>query len=688
MRALKSALLISQALLLCALLTSCETKQDKNPAAQTDTLLDKKARQDSDALVESLPSLLNDLAISRAKGISLVSVLDPAKQDALPATSHTQLPILRTLYSKTENQYRWFEPAKKKAPALSSSGVAWVASLSELESTHGIFGEDLHLPAIQKHLSVLEQPVPRLDASLDAAQKQALVSWFEDNSQRFAQDQDNSRLLEALLEEGAPLSHLREPTAQLTAHYTDQQQSLAEGEVLLSAALVLYAERMRFNNKAWHRTKPVEKRELGPETNANSDEPDPSKEEPAEELTKEQLVTDALMPFFEEKKTIQELTMSLQPPYEQYGRLIQAYKRYQDIVEQGGWVALPESVIGLKRGSSSPAVVLLKERLRAEKMWDGDESEAFGPKLEKAVKHYQHTHQIWEKGFITKETWRSMNIPASRRLLRIRYSLERWRNIRVGSDSEYIYVNIPDFHAELWENEDLKLRFRVVTGSARKEWNQKDRKHERPRATKLFSDTMQYIVFNPYWNVPKGIVEEEILPKLEEEPEYLEENNYEWHELPSGNRVMRQTPGPHNALGLVKFLFPNDHNIYLHDTNQKGFFDYPIRAFSHGCIRVKEPMQLAEALLRRDGRWRDGMIEHYTKPGGGESWITLKKPLPVHIEYIVVRVDENGDPHFLADIYTMETLPMTRISSKSAAFTIAQSARSMVSTTTELAVND
>ncbi len=647
---------------------ACETKQETVPDKPLDTLQDRRARQDVDALLENLPQMLDALASYQAtQANTLAMVLDPAQQANLPTSSHEDLPAIRSLYAPSKMTPRWFDEQGE----LNADGVAWFASIKELDTAHGLFSTEFHRTHIEDALALSAPLKPWKPIALDEAQKDALTQWFEKHASSYEKDEDNARLLKALLETGAPLASLQADIDTRTQAYATQLTARHRADVLLSSALARYVRRMKLDNPVWS-----EDREWPEAMQLTSGTPKDARK--AIKIARRHLlIEEALEPFFARKSTSREVLTAHEPPFEQYGRLMKAYKRYQAIVADGGWQPLPESVVKLKKGASSPDVKLIKARLRAESMWDGDDSESFDEALEKAITHYQHTHQIWEKGFMTKETWRSMNVPASRRLLRIRYSLERWRNMRIGPDDEYVFVNIPDFHGEVWGEGERKLRFKVVTGSARKEWNPRTRKHERPRATKLFSDTMEYVVFNPYWNVPKGIVEEEILPKLEEEPDYLETHNYEWHDLPSGNRVMRQTPGAHNALGLVKFLFPNDHNIYLHDTNQKGFFRYPIRAFSHGCMRVKEPMKLAEYLLRRDGKWRDGVIKKWTKPGGGEYWVKLDKPLPVHVEYVVVRVDDEGHAHFLADIYTMESKPMTKLSGKDRAYSILDSARAI-----------
>jgi murein L,D-transpeptidase YcbB/YkuD len=252
----------------------------------------------------------------------------------------------------------------------------------------------------------------------------------------------------------------------------------------------------------------------------------------------------------------------------------------------------------------------------------------------------------------------SLNVPAIERWHQIRLSLQRWRETRVGPDEHYVHVNIPDFHAEVWRNGERDLRFRVVTGATRRKRDKKTKQVEYTHATPRFSATLQYIVFNPYWNVPPSIRRKELEPKLEENPDYYEEKNYEVVVDDNGYEFVRQKPGPKNALGKVKFLFPNPYSVYLHDTPDKHLFDHPFRAYSHGCVRIQDPMKFAHYLLDLDGRLSDEerreekLEEYYAKDT--ETWFRLRKPLPIHLEYFVVRVDDEGHANFLADLYRLD----------------------------------
>ncbi|MEC9440519.1 MAG: L,D-transpeptidase family protein [Myxococcota bacterium] len=661
-----------------AILSACDRDTAKEDNARNTSapsaLEDDSLRRSGIAFIDAIPELLDASADARARAStpSLTTALEPGKKGALARLEVERAKLVRDLYASREFEPVWISPNG----ALTEQGKAWLEILSQAEPKHGIFGADVRYPAVQVRLERLEQPLlSSKSLTLEKAERERLLAWFDKNASNFDGPMANQEILEALLTDGEPLSTFAQTREEIVKDRSDRQRAILDAELLLTDAILRYAARMKVNNLAWERDR-AWKPELDMPEGANE-----KTRARIEDARRDFLLADLITPVFASNKEVTPLLESLVPPFEQYQRLVGAHERYAKLHEQGGWAPLPATVIGLKNGDSKPEVRLIKERLRAEGFWGEEDSEAYGPKLTEAVKLYQYTHQVWEKGIITDETWRSMNVPIERRFWRVRQSLERWRNMRIGADKDYVYVNIPDFHTEVWEDGKREMRFKVVTGSARREWDTKTGEVSMPRATELFSDEMEYIVFNPYWNVPKGITESEILPKLEENPNYLEENNYEWHETSVGNRILRQTPGVHNALGLVKFLFPNKHDIYLHDTNEKGYFRYPIRAFSHGCMRVHEPMQLAEYLLKREGKWDEKRGIDKWLQGGGETWIKLENPLPVHIEYVVVRVDDEGHTHFLADVYKLDHEPMTRMTAADKAFRVRKLARQLTSKT-------
>jgi len=168
--------------------------------------------------------------------------------------------------------------------------------------------------------------------------------------------------------------------------------------------------------------------------------------------------------------------------------------------------------------------------------------------------------------------------------------------------------------------------------------------------TVIFSDVLKYVVFSPYWNLPRSIVRNEIVPAMNRSSNYISRNNMEIRGYSNGLPIVRQKPGAGNALGKVKFIFPNSYNIYLHDTPAKTLFSKESRAFSHGCVRVQEPFTLAQYLLRNNESWTETKIKTAMN-SQKEDWVKLDKPLPVYLLYLTSWVDENGVLNFRDDIY-------------------------------------
>ena len=346
-----------------------------------------------------------------------------------------------------------------------------------------------------------------------------------------------------------------------------------------------------------------------------------------------------------------EVIRSVEPHYPQYDGLYAERQRYAAIVEAGGWEEIDR--IHLERGHEHPRVQDLKERLAIEGYFDGEINETFDEALERGVEAYQQTHQMEVTGETSRSFWNSVNIPADYRLAQIELAMGRWRETRIGDDEYYVFVNIPDFHGEVWRDGERQRRFRVVTGNTTRVCNERTGEWEYANATPQLSAMMSYVVMNPYWNVPRRIVEEELLPALLEDELYFEENGFERHTTEDGYEVIRQLPGEANPLGRVKFMFPNPHNVYLHDTSRPQLFRYPIRAFSHGCMRVQDPLELLELLMTNDGQWDERDFTRALE-SGEETAIRLREAVPVHVEYYVTRVDDEGRANFLADIYRLD----------------------------------
>lgn len=267
-----------------------------------------------------------------------------------------------------------------------------------------------------------------------------------------------------------------------------------------------------------------------------------------------------------------------------------------------------------------------------------------------AVKHFQARHGLDADGVVAKATFAQLNVPAAERVRQIEVAIERARWMPAQTDGPAIVVNIPEFRLRAIGETDLTMR--VVVGKAAG--------HKTP----VFGGDMKHVVFRPYWGVPPNIQRHEIAPKLD--AAYAARHNYEIVDgagrvqeindetvakVRNGSLSVRQRPGNANALGLVKFLFPNDNNVYLHSTPQPYLFARARRDFSHGCVRVEDPIALAEWTLRQKPEWTREKIEAAIDGKRDDIYVTLANPIPVRIVYQTVAVQQNGDVHFFADIY-------------------------------------
>lgn len=345
--------------------------------------------------------------------------------------------------------------------------------------------------------------------------------------------------------------------------------------------------------------------------------------------------------------SIEKFFDSLVPQHEQYARLQEVRERYRKIVEDGGWAVVPPD--RMFAGGHAPLIKNLKTRLQVEGYYTGEINDHFDAALTSAIKMYQRHHQLEETGEVGEVFWRSLNVPAEQRLAEIEVNIRRWHKTMFEPRDTYIYINIPSFAVELWHNGKRVSTHRAVVGSSTKICNTRTREWELMNSTRLMHAQMTYLVFNPYWNVPPRIEVDEFQPKMAADPKWLENSDYEYYNPKGGGRVLRQKPGPENALGKVKLIFPNRYNIYLHDTPKQGMFKYPVRAFSHGCIRVEGAFKFAREVLEIDGQWDDKRISKFFKESG-EHPVDLNKPIDVFIDYHTVTVDDEG-AYFLADIY-------------------------------------
>ncbi|SCY69289.1 L,D-transpeptidase catalytic domain [Flavobacterium anhuiense] len=323
--------------------------------------------------------------------------------------------------------------------------------------------------------------------------------------------------------------------------------------------------------------------------------------------------------------------------FSQYYKLRDALKEYREIEKNGGWKTIEtgEDYKSLKVGDSSAVVAQIRERLFITKDIQEDNKSAIcDTTLIKAMKNYELRHGYTPKNTILLEHINDLNISVSDRIKTIIVNMERcrWIDPELEKGQKYIEVNIPEFRLYIVEDGKIAFVSPVVVGRAMTK-------------TVIFSGMMSNIVFSPYWNVPPSIIKSEIKPGMAKDKNYLQKKNLEWN-----NGAVRQLPGKNNSLGLVKFLFPNSSNIYLHDTPSKSLFERESRAFSHGCVRVAKPRELAIELLKVDPAWTPERIDK-AMHAGKESWYTLKKKVPVYIGYFTAWVDRQGNLNFYKDIY-------------------------------------
>jgi murein L,D-transpeptidase YcbB/YkuD len=360
-----------------------------------------------------------------------------------------------------------------------------------------------------------------------------------------------------------------------------------------------------------------------------------------------------------------------QPQAPEYAELRAALLDYRALAAAGGWPGVPLGDT-LKPGMSDPRVPALRARLA---VTDGADPVAppggelvYDDGLMAVVKAFQARHGLDVDGVVGKATIVALNVPVEQRVEDLVLSMERWRWMPADLGRDHLIVNIAGFELKLIEDGRLRDRMNVVVG----------RPYNR---TPLFSDRVRYLEFNPYWNVPPGIAIKEELPKLRQNPAARAAAGFgvvrgdvvypvtaiDWSQYGPGNFPfqLRQRPGPNNALGRVKFMFPNRFDVYLHDTPSRNLFDKSERAFSHGCIRLERPIDLAVEVLGIGGvpGWDKARIDALTATHK-RTVVNLAEPIPIHITYFTAWV-EQGVPNFRADIYEQDAKLMAALAGQS-----------------------
>jgi murein L,D-transpeptidase YcbB/YkuD len=352
----------------------------------------------------------------------------------------------------------------------------------------------------------------------------------------------------------------------------------------------------------------------------------------------------------------------VEPPFAGYKRTLRALQQYMELSRQDNAEQLPVPAKPVDPGGTYDGVPRLTRLLRLlGDLPDGAASEnsnIYAGPLVDAVKHFQARHGLGPDGRLGTQTLKQMNTPLSFRVEQLRLTLERWRWVPYQFPRPPIVVNIPEFGLRTYNQDgSIDLMMNVIVGKAYR--------HETP----VFERDMKYVVFRPYWNVPPSILRSEIVPAIRKDRDYIAKKNYEvvtpqgsivtsgtisddiLQQLSAGKLMVRQKPGPTNALGLVKLMFPNEYNVYLHSTPSQQLFSQSRRDFSHGCIRVEKPAELAAWVLRDKPEWSLERVRAAMQTGKDNVQVNLTNPVPVLIIYGTAVVDQQNEVHFFDDIY-------------------------------------
>jgi len=352
----------------------------------------------------------------------------------------------------------------------------------------------------------------------------------------------------------------------------------------------------------------------------------------------------------------------IEPPYHGYQRVLAGLRQYELLEKADKPENLPSVSKPVAPGQSYPAVPQLLERL----MFLGDapasaslpaDTLIYQGDVVDAVKNFQLRHGLEAQGKLGAQTIAELNVPMSQRVQQLKLALERWRWVPHNFDQPPIVVNIPEFSLRGYdENRKVIVTMPVVVGRALR------------TETPVMEEDMKYLIFWPYWNVPPSILRHEIVPKIAKDRAYLQKSGFEvttysgevvtdelvsddvLAQLRAGKLAVRQKPGPKNALGLIKFIFPNNNNVYLHSTPSQAAFSETRRDFSHGCVRVEDPAALAAYVLRNNPGWTRERVDAAFKAEKQEQ-VNLTKPIPVLIVYGTAISPEDGQVRFFDDIY-------------------------------------
>ena len=365
---------------------------------------------------------------------------------------------------------------------------------------------------------------------------------------------------------------------------------------------------------------------------------------------------DSLLTVTLAQHQIKQLLESFKPKSAFYDELKLKLREYRELAKNGGWNKIPEGE-ALKKEMTDERIVDVRKYLNTTKDLPANadlDNPLFDEELELAVKKFQYRHNLTEDGVIGKGTLAQMNRSVEDRIGMMRLNLERTRWVLHHPEADFLIVNIAGFNIKRIQKGKIVYESRVIVGKNHKE-------------SPIFKDAVEYIVFNPTWTLPYSIATHETLPRLKKDPGYLaakhmeimdrngkilNPDNIDFSKYSTGNFpfIIRQKAGPHNALGQVKFIFPNKYAVYLHDTPAKSLFNREDRAFSHGCIRLEDKWDLAMSLLDEPAVWNMDKINQILD-SGKTTQVNLKTPVDIYILYWTAGVDRDNNLYFERDVY-------------------------------------
>jgi murein L,D-transpeptidase YcbB/YkuD len=505
----------------------------------------------------------------------------------------------------------------------------------------GLFFSSIAVPQVS---SDIEQLLTRENLVIEGEEilaQEIILHIYQDNAFRpYWTDETNIRELMQLIEEASdhgldPADYNMDQLRRILAERRDNPSTEieAEADIMLTESLLRYGYHRRLGK--------VKASNLDPDINFRRET---FRGQPPSATMEEILSAPSLQGFID-----------LAAPSGPYYRGLQAWlKHYRQLAAQGGWPAVPEGPT-LRKGDVDSRVAVIKSRLAVTAdLADGanTKSSEFDAPLKEAVASFQSRHSLDADGIVGKQTIAAMNVPVAQRVNQLRVSLERLRWVNQEAADTLVAVNIAGFRAFFIKNGEMIWTTRAMVGKTY-------------RKTPVFRGDIQYMEFNPTWTIPPGILRNDTLPAIKRNPNYLASKNIrvidqkgktvdpatvDWNKYSKGvPYTLRQDPGPNNSLGTVKFIFPNKHFVFLHDTPHRELFDRPERAFSSGCIRIENPLTLAELLLN-DDKYKEPELEAIVASRKTQR-INLENTVPVIIVYLTTGLDIDGNIMFFKDVY-------------------------------------